>query len=297
MLNFLSGKKGKFLHVWFLLPCFAVVLSLIVFPLIYSLSLSLFRWNLATAYLGRTWVGLGNYLSILTEDGRFWKTLTNTFLMVGLAVGAEFILGLGLALILTQRIPGRKIFSVVLLIPMMIVPVVVGMVWRLLYHAGYGPLNYFLSFFGIKEGIDWLGNPSLSLYSIIITDIWQWTPLMFLITLGGMMALPKYPYEAAQLDGASSVQIFAYVTLPLLRNIITVALLLRTIDAFKLFDKIWVLTQGGPGLTTENIPMYIYYKAFRYFDMGYASALSYILLFIVSAIASFLLTSLFAPSK
>lgn len=290
-------RRAKFLHVWFLLPCFAVVLFLVVFPLIYSLSLSFFSWNLTMAYLGKAWVGLDNYISIFTEDERFWKTLSNTFLMVGLAVGVEFLIGIGLALLLTREIPGRKIFSVVLLVPMMIVPVVVGMVWRLLYHTSYGLLNFFLRSFHISEGIDWLGDPSVALYSIIIADIWQWTPLIFLILLGGIMSLPKEPYEAAQLDGASASQIFIYITFPLLKNIITIALLLRTIDAFKLFDKIWVLTQGGPGLTTENIPMYIYYKAFRYFDMGYAAALSYILLIIVSTIATFLLRSLFVTTK
>jgi len=248
-------------------------------------------------YLGKTWVGLGNYISIFTEDGRFWKTLANTFTMVVLAVGIEFIIGLVLALLLTREIPGRKLFSVLLLIPMMVVPIVVGMVWRLLYYTSYGLLNFFLRFFRISQGIDWLGDPSVALYSIVIADIWQWTPLMFLILLGGIMSLPREPYEAAQLDGASTPQIFIFITFPLLRNIITIALLLRTIDAFKLFDKIWVLTQGGPGLTTENIPMYIYYKAFRYFDMGYTAALSYILLIIVSTIATFLLRSLFAPSE
>ena len=249
------------------------------------------------AYLGKAWVGLDNYISIFTEDSRFWKTLTNTFVMVAMAVGVEFTIGLSLALLLTREIPGRKFFSVLLLIPMMVVPVVIGMVWRLLYHTSYGLLNFFLHIFRISEGVDWLGNPSVALHSIIIADIWQWTPLMFLILLGGIMSLPRQPYEAAQLDGASTSQIFIYITFPLLRNIITIALLLRTIDAFKLFDKIWVLTQGGPGLTTENIPMYIYYKAFRYFDMGYAAALSYILLIIVSTIATFLLRSLFAPSE
>ena len=297
LLRFLSVKKVGFLHIWFLLPCFAVVLFLIVFPLVYSLSLSFFSWNLTMPYLGKTWVGVGNYISIFTEDQRFWKTLTNTFTMVALAAGVEFIIGLGLALLLTREIRGGKILSVLLLIPMMIVPVVVGMVWRLLYHTSYGLLNFFLRFFRISEGVDWLGDPSVVLYSIIIVDIWQWTPLMFLILLGGIMSLPREPYEAAQLDGASTPQIFIFITFPLLRNIITIALLLRTIDAFKLFDKIWVLTQGGPGLTTENIPMYIYYKAFRYFDMGYSTALSYILLIIVSTIAIFLLRSLFASSE
>lgn len=217
--------------------------------------------------------------------------------MVSLAVGMEFGAGLGLALLLIRQIAGRKLFSVLFLIPMMVVPVVVGMVWRLLYHTSYGLVNFFLRLCRISPGVDWLGDASAALFAIIIADIWQWTPLMFLILLGGLLSLPKEPYEAAQLDGASATQIFRYVTVPLLKSIMAIALLLRTIDAFKMFDKIWMLTQGGPGLATENTPLYIYYKAFRYFDMGYAAALSYILLLIVSVIATFLLKSLFVSTE
>lgn len=290
-------KKKKYIHFWFLLPCFVVVFFLIIFPLLYSLGLSFCSWNLTTAYLGKEFVGLENFRSIFLEDARFWRTLENTLIMVSLAVGMEFGVGLGLALLLIRQIAGRKLFSVLFLIPMMVVPVVVGMVWRLLYHTSYGLVNFFLRLCRISPGVDWLGDASAALFAIIIADIWQWTPLMFLILLGGLLSLPKEPYEAAQLDGASATQIFRYVTVPLLKSIMAIALLLRTIDAFKMFDKIWMLTQGGPGLATENTPLYIYYKAFRYFDMGYAAALSYILLLIVSVIATFLLRSLFVSTE
>lgn len=290
----LKQQRRRYLHIWFLLPCFIVILFLIAFPFVYSLILSFSSWNLTRAYAGRVFIGLDNYKSILFDDPRFWTILGNTFVMVGSVVSIEFFAGLGLALLLSRKIPmrRRKVFSVFFLIPMLLVPVVVGLIWRLLYHTAYGLLNFFLRFFRISPGIDWLGDPSAAFFSIIISDIWQWTPFMFLILLGGLLSLPKEPYEVAQLDGASTSQIFWYITLPLMKSIITVVLLLRTIDAFKIFDKIWVLTQGGPGLATENMPLYIYYTSFRYFNMGYGAALSYILLFIVSVIAGFLLKSL-----
>jgi len=192
-----------------------------------------------------------------------------------------------MALCLSKKIAGQSIIRTLFLIPLMLVPVVVAMVWKMLYHPSYGVINYLLSEVSFAR-INWLADKSVALYSVIITDIWEWTPLMFLILLSGILSLPEDPFEAAEIDGASKTQLFLYITLPLLKSIIAVALLIRVIDAFKLFDIIWVLTQGGPGISTETLSYYTYLKGFKHFDMGYAAALSFVLLGIV-----ILMTTLF----
>jgi multiple sugar transport system permease protein len=290
-LDRLSHLRRRYVFLWFLLPCFAVLASLIAFPLVYSLILSFSSWNLASR-AGRVFVGLDNFREILFKDIRFWKTLRTTFVLVGSVVSVEFFLGLGLALLLHKRGRSRKVLSLFFLFPMMLAPVVIAYIWKLLYHTSYGAINYFLQVFLKRPPVDWLGNSSVALYAIIVTDIWQWTTFMFLVLLGGLMALPKEPFEAAMIDGAERGQMLRYVTLPLMKGAITVAILFRTLSAFQMFPKIWILTQGGPGIATENLPLFIYYTSFRYFDMGYGSALSYILLIIISTISLFLLRTL-----
>jgi len=195
-------------------------------------------------------------------------------------------LGLALALLLNHEIRGRGVFRAALLVPMMLPAVVVGVVWRLMLNPNFGAINGTLKGFGFNtEALTWTASPRLALLSVIVVDIWQWTPFVFLVLLAGLQAIPQEPYEAAKIDGSSQWQTFRYVTLPLLKPAILIALLLRTMDLLRVFDQIFILTEGGPGFATETISLYIYRAAFRFFDFGYAAAMSFVLLAITNVIS------------
>jgi len=262
-----------------LAPCIIYFLALGIFPLIYNVYLSL-QWIEQTAGPGaQRFVGLENYFKLF-RDVRFWATLKNTFVFVISTVGLEFVLGLGLALILNREMKGGKIFRVLLVIPSMLTPVAVGYTFRMILNPTWGPMNHFLSFVGIPP-VHWLDSPALSLFSIILIDIWEWTPFMFLFLLAGLQGLPKDSYEAAIIDGASAWQVFRYITLPLLYPVIIVACLLRAIDAFKIFDTIYVTTAGGPGISSESVTMYAQAVAMRYMSLGYGSTIATMLFIMV----------------
>lgn len=249
--------------------------------------MSFFSWDL----IGRTprqFVGLGNYMTILIDDPNFYNSLRVTVIFVGAAVGIEFVLGFILALLINREFSGGRVISAFLVTPMMMTPVVAGLMWRMFYHPEFGVLNYVLHVFRVGDKpLEWIADPNLALWSILIVDIWQWTPFVFLIMLSGLRALPKEPFESAVVDGASSWQMFRYITVPLLQPAIVVAVLIRCIDAFRIFDKVFVLTMGGPGSTTEVLSLYTYLTGFRYLSTGYAAALSYILLIIIVVISTF----------
>jgi multiple sugar transport system permease protein len=171
---------------------------------------------------------------------------------------------------------------IVYILPMVIAPIVVGIIWRLLYATGVGALPYFASLLGVRN-FDILSSPQLALPGLVLLDIWEWTPFMFLVLLAGIQSLPSEPIEAARVDGASAPQIFLTIMLPMLRPIILVALLVRTMDAFTIFDQVFVLTNGGPGVTTQVISLYAYNTAFRFSQLGYAAAMVFcMLLFLVT---------------
>ncbi len=230
-------------------------------------------------------VGLENYWTILFEDSRFLIAIANTFIFVASTITIQFFFGLALALVLNRSFKGRSFIVAVVLLPMMIVPVATGYIWWMLYDVSYGPFNYILEATRLtthEAPIKWLADPSLSLLGVIVTDCWQYTPFMMLVLLAGLQSIPVEPYEAAQIDGAGRWQTFRDVTLPLLRSAIAVAILIRTIDAFKIFDLVYLMTYGGPGTSSEVASFYTYLNGFRFFKMGYASALSYIILLIVT---------------
>jgi multiple sugar transport system permease protein len=193
----------------------------------------------------------------------------------------ELGLGLALALLLDSQIRARWLWRSLFLLPMILPPVVVGVIWRLIYNPNFGVLNGALQLFGVDTTqLTWLADPSVALLSIILVDVWEWTPFVFLILLAGLQAIPEEPYEAARMDGSSGWQTFRHITLPLLRPAILVAVLLRTMDLLRIFDQVFILTQGGPGGVTETISLYIYKTAFRFFDFGYAAAMSLALLLV-----------------
>jgi multiple sugar transport system permease protein len=261
-------------------PTVMVLLALSIYPLLYSVRVSLKTGSGEAAH----W-SLANF-SRLATDGFFISALGHTVIYAVVALTLEFLLGLGLALLLDRSLRGRAIFRAVLLIPMLIPPVVVGVVWRLMLNADFGAINGTLKSLGIDtQALTWTASPKLALASVIAVDIWQWTPFMFLVLLAGLQAIPQEPYEAAMIDGANAWQTFRHVTLPLLRPAILVALLLRTMDLLRVFDQIFILTEGGPGFATETVSLYIYRAAFRFFDFGYAAAMSFVLLLLTNIIS------------
>ena len=255
-----------------------------MFPFVYCIYNSLHFYDLTKPARGTPWVGATNY-SLLIQDARFWHSLKITFYFVAAGVSIELALGYVIASLLNE-VKARKVLLPLFLIPMIIPPVVVGLIWRLMYDFTLGIINYLLGSVGFLPQ-PWLGTASLAMLSIIITDVWEWTPLMGLILLAGLQALPQEPYEAAKIDGAGMWNVLRYITLPMLKPIILVAVLLRTMDAFKWFDTIYIMTSGGPGIATETASLYSYLIAFNFFNIGKGSAFSIIMIAIVILFCTF----------
>lgn len=275
------AKRELLLPALFITPALAVLISLSIYPLIYSITISLQQETSA----GVVWT-IDNFTRLFS-DNFFWTALVHTFVYAAAALTCEFLLGLGLALLLNKQIRGRALFRAGLLVPMMLPSVVVGVVWRLLLNPNFGAINGTLKQFGVDtESLTWTASPKLAMLSVIAVDVWQWTPFVFLVLLAGLQAIPQEPYEAALIDGSSPWQTFWHVTLPLLKPSILIVLLLRTMDLLRVFDQIFILTEGGPGFATETISLYIYRAAFRFFDFGYAAAMSFVLLALTNVISA-----------
>jgi multiple sugar transport system permease protein len=261
-----------------LAPTVTVLLALTIYPLIYSIKVS-FQTGSGNATFEN--------FTRLFGDQFFLSALLHTFFYAAIALTIEFFLGLGLALVLNEKMRGRNAFRALFLLPMMLPPVVVGVVWRLMLNSNFGALNGTLKGFGVNtEALTWTASPKLAMASVIMADVWQWTPFMFLILLAGLQAIPQEPYEAALIDGSNAWRTFRHVTLPLLKPAILIALLLRTMDLLRVFDHIFILTEGGPGFATETLSLYIYRTAFRFSNFGYAAAMSFVLLLITDLISA-----------
>ncbi|MEW6207924.1 MAG: sugar ABC transporter permease [Acidobacteriota bacterium] len=277
--KFFNWREKSFPYL-LIAPAVAVLLALSIYPLLYIIKISFqtgsgetVKWSLAN-------------FTRLFSDSFFRDALLHTLIYAAAALTLEFLIGLSLALLVDRPLRGRNVFRAVLLIPMMLPPVVVGVVWRLMFNPNFGAINGTLKSLGANtEQLTWTASPALALFSVICVDVWQWTPFMFLILLAGLQSIPQEPYEAAMVDGASWRQTFFHVTLPLLKPAILIALLLRTMDLLRVFDQIFILTEGGPGFATETVSLYIYRAAFRFFDFGYAAAMSFALLVLTNAIS------------
>jgi len=209
-----------------------------------------------------------------------------------IAIPIEFVVGLSIALLLNKDIRGSKTIRTLVIIPMMVTPIIVGLQWRFLFNYDMGLISQVLRVLHISEGFNILGNHSYALAGVALADIWQWTPFVILLCYSGLRSLPIEPYEAVTMDGATSWQTFKYITLPLLKPVIVITILLRTMDAFRIYDMIYTMTFGGPGASTETASFYVYRVSFKLFHMGYGSALSYILLIITIIIANLFVNSL-----
>lgn len=273
--------------ILFVLPAVLVLLAITIFPLLYELRLAFLSWEL-TVSPKPTFVGLQNFVKILTQDERFWSSMRVTFVLMTVGVTLQLIIGIGLALSL-NRLPMRirTPMSSLFLIPVMIAPVVAGFQFRMIYHDQFGPLNYIIGILtgGRWHGFAWIADPKVALWAIMMTDIWQWTPFLMLIVLAGLQSISVELYEAAEVDGASGAQMFRQITLPLLLPVIIIGILIRAMDSFKLFDVIYLLTGGGPGNVTETISFYTYLQGFKFFSMGYTAAMAFLQLIVITVIA------------
>jgi multiple sugar transport system permease protein len=275
---------NKYLYPY-LLPALLVLLLLGMAPFIYNIIMSFTDRYLASTE-DPNFIGFANYAGNLT-DPAFWDAAKVTLIYVLITVAIEFALGLFLAIIFQLNFHGKKIIRSVILIPMIAAPIAISFMWRIILNPNMGVLNYLLGFVGVDDVL-WTGDPKMALFTIIMVDVWQWTPFVFIIMSSGIAALPSNPFEACLIDGGSFWQAFRYVMLPLLRPIILITLIFRLVDSIKAFDTIFIITAGGPGTATETLNLQTYLTAFKYFRVGYAAALSIIVLLIIIVVTNVL---------
>jgi multiple sugar transport system permease protein len=268
----------------FVVPAIAVVGSVIIFPWAFTIWMSLHEWTVGG---GRSFTGLANFARLATDE-RFISSVGHTLVYTGLAVALPLILGTLSALVFNARLPFRGVLRGLFVMPMMATPVAIALVWTMMFHPQLGVLNYLLSFVGIGPQA-WVFHPATVIPSLVLVETWQWTPLVMLIVLGGLAAIPAEPYESAAIDGANALQRFRYITLPMIAPFLMVAVIIRTIDALKSFDIIYAITQGGPGTASETINLYLYSVAFAYYDVGYGSAIAVVFFALVVALSLLML--------
>lgn len=268
----------------FVLPTIILLICINIFPLFWSLILSFADYSAVRPHvegINPNWIGGQNYKEVLL-DKHIWGYFTITAKYVIMAVAGEFLVGFGLALLLNREFKAKGLITTLILIPMMMSMAIVGLFWRLLYNPGWGIINYML---GLKNFV-WLANPKVALIAVAITDVWMWAPFTMLLSLAGLSAIPDYLYEAAEIDRASWWFKFRRITLPLVTPLLLIALIFRTMEAFKMFDIAFVMTGGGPGTSTEVIAINLYRLAFAQWNTGKASAFAYIILIMIIAISN-----------
>jgi len=269
-------KKSSWL---FLLPAIIVVLVALFYPIFSSLRISLYDWNLRDFTKAPVFIGLQNFTELFKSEN-FRTSIRVTLLFTVSVVVLEMITGTFFALLLEQGLAGLRIFRTIFVLPIMIAPVVVGIVWKFLYNTSYGAINYILGFIGIKP-IEWLSDPSLALGAVIISDVWQWTPFVFLMILAGLQGIPKELTEAGRVDGASYLQNLIHIKLPSIVQVLGITAILRLIDALRSLEVIFNLTYGGPGVSTEVLSLHLYKTAFSDSRLGLSSAIAVVLLVMI----------------
>jgi multiple sugar transport system permease protein len=274
----LRNDPIKYFFIW---PAFLIVLAMAIFPLIYSLSISFMHYRLIPPMPPR-FIGLDNYINLLGQQ-RFRSVIGTTSIIVSISVSLQYVIGFAIALMLNAKVPGEKLFRVGLLLPMLIAPVAVALIARMMFNPTIGPLNELMTFFGYPH-LPFLSNKYWALGSIITVEIWQWTPFVILLMLAGLQTLPEDVYEAATLENASKWRQFWDITFPMLLPISVAVVFIRAIESFKIMDTIFVMTGGGPGISTESLTLFAYQEGFKKFNMGYTSALSFLFLIFIIVI-------------
>jgi multiple sugar transport system permease protein len=288
-----SSFTERNLQILFPLPAVVFIGLLMVFPILYTLYLSFTNWNL-TSGMEPSFVGLSSYLRVFSEP-RFLHALGRTFTFTLFAVAIEVVLGVAIALILNRAFIGKSVAKLLLLLPLVATPVAVGIVFNLFYDPTIGLLNFALHALGLPQG-RWVSSENTVIASLVLVDVWQWTPMITLIVLAGLAGLSEEPVEAARVDGASDWQILRFVTLPMVMPVILTAMILRLIDALKTFDIIFAMTGGGPGYASETLNIMGFKYSFEYFRMGQSSVIL-VALFMVVLLCSLGIMKLRASSE
>lgn len=284
-MNQFRKERNKFI-ILMLMPATILLVGLTLFPFIVSLVLSFTDYSLLRP--GQTkFIFLDNYIELMKTD-EFWIALRVTVVFTVLAVSVQVVLGVVFATLLHNENTNVSLLRTLYLLPLAITPIAATFTFRLMFNPSLGVLNYFMKLLGLEPQA-WLASPNTAMLSLIIVDTWQWTPFILLICLGGLASLPSEPFEAAKVDGASSWQIFTKITVPMLYPFIGLALLFRSIDAFKTFDIIYVLTSGGPGILTRTLNLYAFKHGIEYLSMGYAGSIAIVMLIITIVVAQIFL--------
>ncbi|MBM3635967.1 MAG: sugar ABC transporter permease [Alphaproteobacteria bacterium] len=284
-----AGMSDRWFSIALIAPAMAVTLIFALLPLAYALDVSFRFADLSRGKLG-DYLGLDNYRTVFA-DADFWSASWVTMKFTIVAVGLQMSLGVGIAFLLHGAQFAKGITRSLLILPLATSAAVTGLFWRYLYDTQFGVLNFVLGAIGLPEP-NWLGDYTIALWSVALFDVWQWTPFVALIALAGLQALPKEPFEAAELDGASQWRILTKLTFPLLKPVLFLVLVLRTIDCVRLYDAVAVLTRGGPGTSTETMTFYLYRTGLKLFRMDYASTMAVFFLYVMLVAAVFALTPL-----
>ncbi|HZK66597.1 MAG TPA: sugar ABC transporter permease [Chloroflexota bacterium] len=272
------ARRGK--YIMFILPATIITVAVILFPWVFTLWMSLNDWTIGSS---QSFVGLDNFTKLAT-DQRFLDSIPRTMYYTALAVVLPVIFGTLAAVVFNQHFPLRGLLRGIFIMPMMATPVAVALVWTMMFHPQLGVLNYILSLVGIPPQM-WVYAQDTVIPALVLVETWNWTPLIMVIMLGGLAVLPTEPYESAVIDGANAWNIFWHITFPLVLPFMMVAVILRTIDALKAFDTIFVITQGGPGTASETINILLYLQAFAYYKIGSASAIVVVFFAIIVALS------------
>jgi multiple sugar transport system permease protein len=277
------SRSQWFFLLLFLVPGLTYLVVMRIAPAVFTLGLSFTDWDL-TARGGPQFIGMRNYAE-LWQDQPFLDSIVRSLVFTVSATTIELVLGLAIALFVHREIRGQNMLRAALLTPMVITPAIVGVMWSIMFQSQIGPLNWLLSLVGLPA-VGWLTSPDVAMISLIITDVWHWTPFMFLLSLSALQMIPADLYESAEVEGASRWQALTEITLPMIRDTLVVAVILRSMEAFELFAEPFVMTGGGPGNVTETVSMHIYKSAFLFFQMGYAGAMVVVSIAILVAVYS-----------
>lgn len=280
-----SAEKSRFVDRYFdrllVAPSILILLLVAIFPLIYLVLVSF--QGITMTENSNDFIGLENYRNLLT-DTRLWAAMGHTLLFLLIALPLELLLGLFMAQLFLEKLPGRQIFIALLVLPVVISPIVAGATWALMFDNRFGPVNQILGWIaGHDVLLLWTIKPNLVYLAILIAEIWQWTPFMFLLLLAALTNVDKSQVEAASIDGAGYWRIFLKIILPTIWPVMAIALLIRALDLFRLFDVVWALTKGGPGTMTETISIFTYNLGFKQFETSYTAAVTLLIILLLSA--------------
>jgi multiple sugar transport system permease protein len=276
-------KRSAWVPWFYIGPAVLVMAAACLYPVISAFQLGFYDWSMGTPWSSAKWVGFDSFISAFSNP-RVWSSLWTTLQFAAIAVTAEMVLGIALALALEHPVRGMSIFRTLFILPMMIAPIAVGLAWRYMFDAQFGLINAVLALFGVAAK-GWLSDPSLAFTAIVIADIWQWTPFVFIMMVAALANIDGAVMEATRIDGANWWQATFLVKLPMVMHVIAITLMMRLIDAFRVLEVIYVLTFGGPGDSTEILALHIYKTAFVGQQLGVASAISVLLLIVVALLS------------